>query len=166
MGRLLDRAQIVEGFAPVDLQAAANDGDWVSLKNYNHVTVIFHKKAGTAGDDPTLTLEQATAVAGTSAKGLNFTRIFTKQGAALNAVGTFTEVTQTAASTYTDATSAEVAAIWVVEIDAQDLDVNGGFDCVRARVADVGGNAQLGSLLYILTEARFGASPMPSAIID
>jgi hypothetical protein len=163
--RLIEQMQIVAGFGPVDMQTAANDGDWVSLKNYNHVAVVLFKAAGTAGDDPTLTLEQATGVAGTGAKALTFTTIHTKQGT-LTSVGTFTKVTQAAAATYTDATSAEVAAIWVVEFDAQDLDVEGGFDCIRARVADVGGNAQLGCLFYLLSEPRYSQAILPSAIID
>jgi len=37
---------------------------------------------------------------------------------------------------------------------------------VRVTVADVGGNAQLGCLLYILSEPRHAAETMPSAIID
>jgi hypothetical protein len=163
--RLLDRAQIVAGFVPVDMQTAANNGDWVSLKNYNHATIVLFKAAGTAGDDPTITVQQATDVAGTGAKGLNFTRVFTKQGAQTG-IGTFTEVTQSAASTYTHTDGAENQALWVIEIDGPDLDVNGGFDCIRANVADVGGNAQLGCLLYILTEPRYGQSTMPSAIVD
>lgn len=164
--RLIESTQIVSGFLPVDMQTAANDGDWVSLKDYNHLTVVLFKAVGTAGDDPTLTLEQATAVAGTGAKALTFNTIYTKQGT-LTAVEAFTKVSQTAAATYTDATSAEVAAIWVVEIDAQDLDVNNSFDCVRARVADVGaGGAQLGCLLYILSEPRYAQAIPPGAIVD
>jgi hypothetical protein len=163
--RLVESTQIVSGFLPVDLQTAANSGDYVSLKDYNHLTVIFFKAVGTAGDDPVLALQQATAVAGTAAKDLTFTTIYKKQGT-LTAVGTFTKVTQAAAASYTDATSAEVAAIWVIEIDAQDLDVENNFDCVAANVADVGGNAQLGCLLYILSEPRYAQAIPPSAIVD
>ena len=86
----------------------------------------------------------------------------------LTAVGQWTKVTQAAANTYTDLTSAELQAIWIVEFNGVDLDVAGGFDCLRARVADIGGNAQLGCLLYVLSEPRFGndAEAMPSAIVD
>jgi len=164
--RLVEDSQIVSGFLPVDLQTAANTGDWVSLKLYNHLAVVFFKNAGTAGDDPTITIEQATAVAGTGNKALTFTTIHTKQDTVLTAVGTFTEVTQAAANTYTDATSAEDAAIWVIEFDGADLDSAAGFDCVQASVADVGGNAQVGALLYILSEPRYAGAVPPSAIVD
>lgn len=163
---LLDKVQIVSGFLPVDMQDGANTGDVVSMKNYGHLTVVFFKNAGTAGDDPTLTLLQGTDVAFGTNKALNFTSVWTKQDTVLTSEGTFTEQTQTAANTYTDATSAEDAAIWVVEIDAADLDVANGYDCVRASVADVGTNAQIGCLFYILSEPRYAGSTLPSAIAD
>lgn len=162
---LAETAQIVSGFLPVDMSAGANAGDWVSLKNYHRLAVVLFKGAGTAGDDPTLTLQQATDVAGTGAKALTFTTVWTKQGT-LTGVGQYTKVTQTAANTYTDLTSAEVAALWVVEIRHDDLDIDNDFDCVRATVADIGTNAQVGTLFYILYGPRFGGASLPSAIVD
>jgi len=150
-------SQIVSGFVPVDMQAGANTGDWVSVENFNHLSIVFFKAAGTAGDDPTITVSQATDAAGTSSKALNFTRIYTKQGT-LSSVANFTLTTQSAANTYTDATSAEVQAIWVVEFDADDLDVSSGFTHVQASVADVGSNAQVGACLYLATEPRYAAA--------
>jgi hypothetical protein len=165
VGRLVEVSQIVSGIIPVDLSGGANAGDWVSMKGYGHIAVVLFKAAGTAGDDPTLTIEQATAVAGTGNKALNFTDIYAKQGT-LTSVGTFTKTTQSAANTYTDATSAEIQAIWVVEFDAEDLDVSGGFDCVQAAVGDVGTNAQIGCLLYVLTDPRYPQATPESAIVD
>ena len=143
MAHLVQNAQIISAFVPVDLQDGANDGDWVNMENHNHVAVVFFKAAGTAGDDPTLTITQATDNSGSGEKALNFTRVYTKTGAQTSTTQ-FTVVDQSAANTYTDATSAEAQAIWVVEIDAQDLDVTNGFTHVQASVADVGTNAQLG----------------------
>lgn len=165
MARLIDELQICAGFGPVDMQAAANTGDWVNLEDYESCLVILFKAAGTAGDDPTLTLLQATDASGTGSKALNFTRIYKKQGT-LTSIAAYTEVTQSAANTYTDATSAEVAAIWAVEVKAADLDVAGGFTFMLASVADVGSNAQLGCLLYLLSKPRYGAAPasLPTAI--
>ena len=85
----------------------------------------------------------------------------------LTAVGTFTKVTQTAADTFAaDATSAEEEAIYVIIVDPAKLDVDNGFDCIRANIADVGGNAQLGCVLYLLFGARYGQQPLISAIAD
>ena len=166
--RLIDHTQIVSGFPPVDLQAASNPGDVVSLKNYGHLTVIFFKAIGTAGDDPVLTFEQGTNVAfGTNKALATIDEYWSKQGALLTAVGTFTRVSQTAGSTVTlDATSAEEQGLYVFEINASDLDVANSYDCVRVTVADVGGNAQLGCMLYVLSGPRYAGATMSSAIVD
>lgn len=160
---IAENMQVCAGFGPVDMMTAANSGDWVSMKNHSHLTVILFKGVGTAGEDPILKLQQATAVAGTAAKDLLFTTIYTKAGT-LTSIGTFTKVIQAAATSFVDATHAEVAAIYLIEVNAEDLDVAGGFDCVQASVADVGIAAQLGACLYILSEPRY--APPLSAIVD
>lgn len=162
MKLLAEETQLVSGFVPVDLQTAQT-GDYVSLKHYRHCSIIFFAAAGTAGDDPVITVTQAQDVAGTGVKALNFTRVDVKAGT-LTAVGTFTKVTQVAANTYTDATHAEVQKIYVIDFNAEDLDVEGGFDCLKAAIGDTGIAAQLGSLLYLLSEPRY--TPAPSAIVD
>ncbi len=161
----LEKNQVVAAIIPVDLAAAANNGDWVSLKNFGRVAAIIYKAAGTAGDDPVFTLRQATDVAGTGAKALNFTRIDSKVGTQTG-IGQFTTTTQAAANTYTDAVSAEAQAIMVVDIKAEDLDVDNGFDCVQLQIPDVGSNAQLGCALYILHEPRNAKAQLDSAIVD
>ena len=169
MTMLLERLNIIEGVPPVDLSVGANNGDWVSLKNYNRIAIVFVSGVGTAGDDPTVTIQQAQDVAGAGAKALNFTTIYSKQAATdLSGTGTWTKTTQTAANTYTNATAAEQALIWAVELQATDLDVDNAFDCVRATVADVGVNAQSGYLFYLLGEPAHALAPenMLSAIAD
>lgn len=158
---------IVSGFVPVDMSSAANTGDWVSLKNYSRVDIVLYKDAGTAGDDPTITVEQAQDVSGTGAKNLTAVdRVYYAQQTALTSDDTYTKATQTAAATYTDATSAEDQAIWVIPIEADELDTANSFDCIRASVADVGTNAQLGCMFYVLRGPRYGKAAMPTAIAD
>lgn len=167
MAAFVEMHNIVQGFKPVDLQTGANNGDWVSMKNYGKIAVVFMSAVGTAADDPTITLQQATDVSGAGAKDLDFTVIHTKQAATdLSSTGQYTKVTQTAANTFTNATSAEEDLIWIVEFDADQLDVDNAFDCVRATVADIGSNAQLGVLFYDLTETRYPEDLLPSAIVD
>jgi hypothetical protein len=156
----------VAGIVPLDLQTA-RDGDWVNLKNYSGCEIVVFKGAGTAGDDPDITIEQATDAAGTDAKVLNaITRVHKKQGT-LTAVGTWTTVSQTADELYdADATSAEEQALYVFSFATEMLDVDGGFDWVRVRIADVGTNAQLGCALYVLVGPRYPSAPasLPNAI--
>jgi hypothetical protein len=164
---LVEEAQMVVGFNPVNLATAANPGDWVSLKNYRHVAVVFIGAPGAAAEPVTITMAQATAVAGTGTKALTFTTYYKKQAATdLTAVGTFTKVTQAAAATAILGVGSlgDNAALAVIEFNAEDLDVEGGFDCVQATVGDVGATSQLGTLLYILIGARY--RPPLSAIVD
>jgi hypothetical protein len=158
---------IIEGWPIVDLQTGANTGDSVSLKNWHGCAVVFVSSVGTAADDPTLTLEQSTVVAAGDAKALNFTVIYRKQAATdLSSTGTWTRTTQTASNTYTNATSAEQDLIWVVDVRVDEMDAANGFDCIRATVADVGGNAQLGYLFYIPYGPRYAQATLASAIVD
>lgn len=166
--RILERFDLVEGFPAVDLQTAANNGDYISLKNARRVAVVFASGVGTNGDDPTLTLQQAQDVSGTGVKALNFTEIWRKQAATnLAAVGQWTRTAQAAGNTYTNTDAAEQSLMWVVEIDPTQLDVENGFDCIRATVADVGGNAQPGFLFY-LVEKQVEGDPTSalSLIVD
>jgi len=152
----LDRHDICSAFVPVDLKTGANAGDFISMKDWHHLTIVFFKSIGTAGDDPIFELKQATVVAGTDTKDLNgITSVFYKQGLDLTAVTHFDEATQAADEHYTDATSAELSGIYVIEIDDTMLDVNNGFDCVQFNVADIGANAQLGCALYILSQPKY-----------
>ena len=160
--KLVENAQIVAGFVPLDLQTQ-RDADWVSLRDFNHLSVIFFKGTGTDGDDPTVTLQQATDNAGSGAKALTFTEIWRKQAVDVQTVGQFTKTTQSAASTYTNS-DAHQQAIWVLEIDGDMLDVDGGFDHVRLSVSDTGTNAQLGCVLYVLTQPRYAEATPPSAL--
>lgn len=163
MSRFLEKNQIVSAIVPVDLSTAANNGDWVSLTGYEYAVVVVHKGAGTAGDDPVITLKQATDASGTSSKALNFTVVHSKVGAQTG-IGTFTRTTQAAANTYTDAVSAEAQGLFVVEVKADQLDVDNGFTHIRVEIPDVGTNAQIGDALYILCEPRYASATMPSAI--
>ena len=161
--------QIVPALMPVDLSSGANTGDWVSLKNYQRATVVILCSIGTAGDDITVTAQQATAVAGTGAKDLAIIdRVYRKQGAtAINAVGQYTLDAQTAAATWTNLTNAENELLITFDVMPEQLDTDNDFDCFNVSIADVGTNAQLGCALYLLYGARFGAGALlPSAIAD
>lgn len=163
-GPLAENAQIVPAFIPVDMQTGANDGDWVNMSLYEYCTAILYKAVGTAGDDPVFKLQQAQDNAGTGAKDINFTDIHSKLAVDITTVGTYTKTTQTAATSYTDATSAEKAGIIQVTIRAENLDVDNGFTHIQLSVADTGSNAQLGCGLYILEPGRFSQATLPSAI--
>lgn len=161
MARITEEIQIA-GMEPRDLAAAAQSGDWVGLKEYDHLAVVVIKAAGAAAENATLTVEQATSNAGAGAKALNFTRVDRKEAADIETVGEFTKVTQAAANTFT--LDGDSEGIYVVEFDGQDLDIAGGFAYVRATFGDVGVTAQLAAVVYLLSGARYAEQFPPSAI--
>lgn len=167
LGRLFD---IAAGFVPVDTQTGANNGDYISLKNAKGVTFIFFKAAGVANDDPVLTFRQAKDVAGGSVKDLAvITQHWQKQGT-LSSVTGWTRVTQAASATVTlNATSAENQGIYVVEIEADQLDIDNDFETVVLNIADTGAaGAQLGCVLYLLRDLAVQATPanLPDPLTD
>lgn len=161
---ILEKLDLVSGIVPINL-GSARSSDVMSLKNFHRVAIVFFKAAGSASEDPTLTVLQASSVAPSNAKALNFTEIWTKQGT-LTAVGTWTKTTQAAGNTYTNATASENEAIWVIDIKTDDLDVDNGFDCIQVTIADAGSTNQLGALLFVGHEPRYVLAGGLSAIAD
>ncbi len=164
-----EQVHVVPGFLPVALSTGANNGDWISMKGYGKCTVIFFKNVGKAGEDPTVVFEQATSIGG-SGKDLDvIDKVWVKQNTTLLAEGTFTIATQSAATSYTEATSGEDSCIWMMDFYGDEMDVANGYDCFRATVADIGTatpNAGYGALLYLLWPARYGEQALLSAIVD
>jgi hypothetical protein len=154
---MLEDMDIVSAIVPVDLSTAANNGDWINLKNHHRALVVLFGAAGTAGQDPVFTLLQATDASGTGSKALNFVDISSKVGT-LTGVTSWTHTTQSAANTYTDAVSAETQKLIAVEVDSAMLDVDGGFTHFQLSVPDVGAAAQIGCGFVILDKARYGSS--------
>ena len=164
----LEYMQTVAGFVPESLHGA-RVATGVSFKNYRRCVVLFVKGLGTAGNDPSLTIEQATDMTFDVAKPLPFTDVYTKEDATtLNNVGQRTHVTQAAADSYTDAGVAERMAVWEIAFKAEDLDIANGFTCLRAQVSDVGtaGAGDLGTVIYLMMDPYFAGLPedLPSAI--
>lgn len=161
---ILEKMQIVGGFTPVNMASGANNGDWVSMKNYGRCAIVLFKGQGTAAEDPVITVQQATDVSGTTSKSLTFTRVDYKAGT-LSSVSQFTTVAQAAAANYT-LDAGELEAIAVIDIKVEDLDKANSYDCIRANIADVGTTAQIGGVLYLLHEPRFASATLPGAITD
>lgn len=165
LGNTID---IVPGIVPLDLQTART-GDYVSLKNAQGCMVVIFKGAGTDGDDPTFTLNQASAVDGTGAKAAAIISTYYEKEGTLTAVGAWTKVTQAAATSIAPGDpSAQSQAVYVFDVPADRLDVDNGFDCISVDSADVGNNAQLGCVFYVLYGLRHATAPedLPNAIAD
>lgn len=157
--KLVQDGQIETGAVPKDITGAATTGDYVSLRDYGHLTVILQQGAW-AGGTPAVTLKQATDVAGTGEKALSFAKRWTKVGI----TGTVFAETAVVSDTFNLPNVANT--INVLEIDAEDLDVANDFDCVRVDVASPGANADLLSIQYILSEPRYAQAETPDPKVD
>ncbi len=140
-----------------------NTPAYVSLKGYNHLTAyvqVLNTETVTGG---AITLKQATAVAGTSEKALAFDTMWANTNTATSDVLVSTAVVS---STFTPATTSNTSMLYVIEVDAESLDVDGGFDCVRVGAAAA--TAQLVNVLYVLSGQRYcgPTSSQLSAILD
>ena len=160
MGVLVESVNIVPAFAAVVADTDTNQtGDYVCLKNYGKLGVLYAKAAGSNTDIPTLTVYQATTTAGVGAKVATVVHtIYLKQTATtLTATPLFTETAQTLASTVVgDATADTDTMLEYFEINAEDLDVDNGFDCVRVDVANAASaGAQYACLLYLLLDPKY-----------
>jgi hypothetical protein len=163
-----EEANLTVGVVAIDLAAGANAGKFVSMKGYNYLHIIIAKEAGATAEGPIWVLEQATAVAGTNAKALGIKHgIYSKNLADVSTVAVFTKLAPSGAdlNTHSMAAAGDTQALIAISIKAEDLDVEGGFDCVGIKCADTGATVgQLGTVLYLLTGSRYG--PAFSAIAD
>ncbi len=159
--RLIENAKVVVGAVPIDTTGAAVTGDYVSMKGYSHLTIIIIKGAW-AGGTPAVTLKQATDVGNSLSdeKALSFTKQWS--GTAVSA----DTLTANAVSSDTFSLSATANVYHIIEVNASDLDVDNGFDCVRVGIATPGSNADLICVVYVLTGTRYPAASPPSAIVD
>ena len=155
-------ADVIPAFLPVDMQTGANNGQWVAMKHVGRLVCVLIKGAGTAGDDPIITLKQATSNTGASAKGLTFTRARVKIGP-LASTPIWSIATQTAANTYTP-TSAASPAVIAVEIQPTDLDLSNGISFVQLSIPDTGSNPQLGAAFYIAFGLKYLQPVTPSVL--
>ncbi len=159
--RLIDNVKFVTGCNPAALATTAGDGDYVSLKGYSNLAVVITVLNATTVTGGAVTLKQATDVAGTSEKALAFSKMWANTDTA--ASDTLTE-TAVSSDTFTTSTTNSKPLKYVIEVDAETLDVDNGFDCVRVDVASMA-NA-VGNVEYILYGAREKSPVARSAITD
>lgn len=162
MPRLTDTAKIVLGSPIIGALATTNgDCDYVSLKGYQGCTILIQVDNATIVTGGAITLKQATSVAGTGEKELAFATMLANTDAAASDTLTETAVTS---NTFTTSTTDDKNLMYVIEVDANDLDVANGFDCLRVDSLLMA-NA-VGAVTYILHGARSASPVAVSAIVD
>jgi len=159
---LSDVAKIVQGSPIIGALATTNgDCDYVSMKGYSKLSILIQVDNATTVTGGAITLKQATAVAGTSEKALAFTKMWANVDT--GATDTMVETAVTS-NTFTTDTTDNKNLMYVIEVDAADLDVANGFDCVRVDSLLMA-NA-VGCVTYILRGARYASPIAVAAITD
>jgi hypothetical protein len=157
--RLDEQVNTVVAAAGLLLTSTLGDTTYVSLKNYAKCRIIISIADGTTVTGSTITLKQATAVAGTGEKALGFTRMLANVDYAASKTMTETAVV---ANTFTTQVVNSKDSLYIIDIDASDLDVAGGYDCLRVDGTGHAATASRGCVvLYELYGARYsGADPL------
>lgn len=159
MSKFIEMFAIATAAAPVDTTGAAVVGDWVSLKGYESVAIIITQGAW-AGGTPAVTLDQATAVAGTGTKTLGFDQYWSKVGLAA------ADFAETAVVSDTFNLTATANTVTVIQVHASQLDVSNEFDSVQVNIATPGANADLISVMYVFTGARYPQEIVVDPVVD
>lgn len=156
---LLEQAKIVTGLAPI--APSSSTPDYVSLKAHPKCTVVLMVDNGATVTGSAITLKQATAVAGTSEKALAFDKVWANTDT--GAGDTLTETT-VSSNTFTTDNTDNKNLLYIMEVDAADLDVAGGFDCIRAGTGN--STNAVCSVLYILWPSSFAKGSIATAVTD
>ena len=150
--RKVDKEHFVVGLPP--RTPSTSTPDYVKLDNYNHLTVAILVDNGTTVTGSAITLKQATSAAGAGEKALSFSTMWANID--IGASDTLVETAVTS-DTFTTSTTNNKDLLYLIEVDADDLDLANGFNWVRAGTADA--TSAVLSVLYILSGARYAGVP-------
>lgn len=154
---LVENDKVIWAIAPKDWTGAASIGDYVSMKNYGHLTIIILTGAW-AGGTSAITITQSLTVAAGSEKALGMSFQWNDVAAS----GTLVK-TAVVANTFTIGTANK---LYVIEIEASSLDKANNFDVVTVKGASPGANADLYGAIYILSKSRYKDATPPSPLVD
>ncbi|MFA7302016.1 MAG: hypothetical protein WC069_06920 [Candidatus Shapirobacteria bacterium] len=157
--KMVHNTKPVTGLAPIT--PSTTTPDFVSMKGYQHLTIFVLADNATTVTGSAITLLQSTVVAGTDEKELAFTKVWQNVDTAASDALVETAV---ANNTFTTAAVDNKNSLYVIEVEADQLDVTNDFDCVRIGTGDA--VATVLSVLYVLSEPRYTSATPPTAITD
>jgi hypothetical protein len=150
--RIVDKAHPVHVFAPAVPSSAAPP--WLNLGSYNHVAFVISGVNAASGVTPVaVTVNQAQDVAGTGSKALPITQVW--QDTDTGSGDTLTNQA-VVSNTFTITSTVSKAFLYIIEIDAAELDTSNGFGTVQIGLAN--GAAQTLSVVAYMTGARVGGN--------
>ncbi len=158
---LTEQAKLVAALGPI--LPSSSTPVYVSLKNYEKVTILIQIVNATTVTGSAITVKQATDVSNSLSDEKPVAFATARRNIDTDASDELDDFTVSSNTFTTDVTNSK-KLMYVIEIKADDLDVNNGFDCIRlgtgtAVALDL-------SATYILWPAKFGKTVPPSAIVD
>ena len=147
--RLDEQVQTVVAAAGLLLTSTLGDTTYVSMKNFARARITIVIADGTTVTGSAITLKQATAIAGTS--------MLANTDYAASKTMVETAVTS---NTFTTQTENSKDSVYIIDVDASDLDIANGFDCFRVDCTGHAATASRGcAVIYDLYGAKYsGAS--------
>jgi hypothetical protein len=159
--RLVEFARIIPAFGPLDTNGAAQNGTWVSMKNYRRCAIVLRSGAW-AGGTVAVTLEQAQDASGTGAEPLSFDEYYQVFNVADTPDDQASE-TPVVNGTYN---FGGANLVHVIEIRTGDMDITNGYSFLRVQTASPGSNSDLIAALYVLYKGGYVGLPdkLPSVL--
>lgn len=157
--RSIDQGKWVTGLAPTT--PSSSTPDYVSMKGYQKLTALIIVDNASTVTGSAITLKQATDVSGTDEKALSFDTVFADED---TAAGDTMVKTTVGSNTFTTDDTNGKNLLYAIEVDADDLDQDNDFDCVRLGTGD--GTNMVLAALYWLHGPRYAPTLDESAITD
>lgn len=159
---LSEQAKIVNLVGPV--APSSTTPDFISMKGCSRVCLIVPVRNTTTVTGSAITLTQAQDVSNTNGKALAFATAYR----CLNAgAGGNTDVLSSftvSSNTFTTDNTNSTENLYVIEIQATDLDTTNNFDCIRPNVGN-STNATL-SVIAVCYPLKYGKTTLDSFITD
>lgn len=154
---LTDKLNFAQLLAPVaDFAASAVTSAYVNMKDFKSVLFVLYWGVGATGTQ-TVKVKEATDAAGTGATAIAFNYRRVSDTTVSDVPGA-----RTAATSSGFATTAGSNQVYLVEVNAQDLD--SGFDFVALDLTEVVDSPLLGGISVILGEPRYAGATAKTAL--
>ena len=147
MKQLIRNIKPVIGMVPGAVTSVV--GDYVSLKDFHGCSIVIVVDNTSGTDDGAVTLLQAKTANAGSAKALEFDEMWANLDCETADALTKTDVV----SDTFDASGVELCTMYVIEVNADQLDVDNAFCYINVNIATVTNG--VGAIIYLMHTPRF-----------
>jgi hypothetical protein len=150
---IAEQGHIVNALPPLDIDAAAQTTDALSMAEYSHVSFII--QLGVTGAAATVTVKESTDNSGSGATAIAFD-YYAEETAAGDTLSARTTATSSGF-----ATSTNDSVMYCIEINAEDL--SDGSEWITVHLTDPGA-ATFGSVVAVLSGSRYAEVSSPTVL--